>query len=49
MSRTVHDSVPPQVEYELTDEGWELVPVLQALYDWGTLRAKRTGVEIQPA
>ena len=35
---------PPHVEYELTDEGRSLAPVLQALYDWGTERAGRTGV-----
>lgn len=34
---------PPHVEYELTDEGRSLAPVLQALYDWGVERAARTG------
>ena len=38
---------PPHVEYALTDEGRSLVPVLQALYDWGTGRAERTGTLIQ--
>jgi len=40
-------TVPPHVEYRLTDEGHSLVPVLQALYDWGSARAARTGVEIR--
>ena len=43
---TRHDrgTVPPRVEYHLTDEGLSLTPVLQALYDWGVARAARTGV-----
>ena len=36
-------AVPPHVEYELTEEGRSLAPVLQALYDWGVARAERTG------
>jgi DNA-binding HxlR family transcriptional regulator len=36
------------VEYDLTDEGRSLAPVLQALYDWGVARAERTGVTIDP-
>jgi DNA-binding HxlR family transcriptional regulator len=39
-------SVPPRVEYRLTAEGRSLTPVLQALYDWGTGRAARTGIPI---
>ena len=34
----------PHVEYDLTDEGHGLAPVLQALFDWGTARAVRQGV-----
>ncbi len=39
----------PHVEYSLTEEGRSLGPVLQALYDWGLLRAARTGVVSQQA
>jgi DNA-binding HxlR family transcriptional regulator len=39
---------PAHVEYHLTEEGRSLTPVLQALYDWGTARAQRTGVAIDP-
>jgi DNA-binding HxlR family transcriptional regulator len=42
-----HDTVPPQVEYRLTDEGASLAPVLQALHDWGQDRAARTGTVIE--
>ncbi|WP_067470626.1 winged helix-turn-helix transcriptional regulator [Nocardia amamiensis] len=44
--RTVFDTVPPRVEYTLTDEGRTLVPVLTALYDWGEARAARTGLAL---
>ncbi len=45
--RTVFETVPPQVEYDLTDEGWTLVPALAALYEWGEKRAERTGLTIE--
>ncbi|WP_446219886.1 winged helix-turn-helix transcriptional regulator [Micromonospora sp. IBHARD004] len=41
-----HKTTPPHVEYRLTEEGLSLVPVLQALYDWGAARAARTGTAI---
>jgi DNA-binding HxlR family transcriptional regulator len=37
-------TVPPHVEYDLTDDGRSLAPVLQALYDWGVTRAERDGI-----
>ncbi|HEY0535015.1 MAG TPA: helix-turn-helix domain-containing protein [Actinoplanes sp.] len=45
VTRRDHGSVPPHVEYDLTDEGRTLVPVLQAMYDWGAARAARTGTD----
>lgn len=47
--RTVFDTVPPQVEYDLTDEGWSLVPVLTALYQWGDQRGERMGLTVAAA
>jgi len=44
ISRRDRGTVPPHVEYELTDEGRTLAPVLQALYDWGVARAERSGI-----
>lgn len=42
--RTAFETVPPQVEYDLTEEGWSLAPVLTALYEWGEKRCAREGI-----
>lgn len=34
VARTVHPTVPPQVEYELTPTGHELTHLIKALADW---------------
>ena len=34
--RLVTHSVPPRVDYELTAAGNDLVPVMQAMCDWGS-------------
>ena len=33
--RTVHDTVPLKVTYELTDLGKSSIPVLNSMYEWG--------------
>ena len=35
LTRYVHAQVPPRVDYELTDFGRSLEPVLRAMGDWG--------------
>lgn len=36
VSRKVFPEVPPRVEYTLTDVGYSLAPVLNAMASWGT-------------
>ncbi len=33
--RTVHSTVPPTVEYQLTELGNELIPIMSAMDQWG--------------
>jgi DNA-binding HxlR family transcriptional regulator len=47
IERIDYQAKPAHVEYRLTEEGWSLAPVLQALYDWGTARAERTATPIE--
>lgn len=35
ITRTVFPEVPPHVEYSLTDLGYSLKPILDAMWDWG--------------
>jgi DNA-binding HxlR family transcriptional regulator len=35
ITRTVYPEVPPRVEYAITDFGRTLIPILQALCNWG--------------
>ena len=36
LTRKVYKEVPPRVEYTLTDIGYSLMPVLNAMAGWGT-------------
>ena len=40
LRRTVYPEVPPRVEYTLTELGYSLKPVLEALQDWGEVYQK---------
>lgn len=35
VSRKVYAEVPPRVEYTLTETGYSLKPILDAMYAWG--------------
>lgn len=35
ITRTIYPEIPPRVEYSLTERGWSLQPILQAMIDWG--------------
>ena len=35
VARTDHGEVPPRVDYALTDYGWTLGPIIEAMVAWG--------------
>lgn len=35
ITRTIYPEIPPRVEYAITDFGKTLIPILQALCNWG--------------
>lgn len=35
LTRTVYAEVPPRVEYTLTETGYSLKPILDAMWSWG--------------
>ena len=41
ITRTVYDSFPPMVEYEITEHGKSLQEVILALNKWGTTHRKK--------
>lgn len=44
--RTVYPVVPPKVEYELSDLGKSIRPILTAMYNWGADYMSENGLEI---
>ncbi|RDC56014.1 transcriptional regulator [Pedobacter chinensis] len=42
ITRKMYHEVPPKVEYSLSDTGWELIPFIEHLHNWGK---KQLGME----
>lgn len=47
--RTVYPQVPPRVDYQLSEEGRSIVPVVEAIAKWGRNKAEKEGklVEVE--
>ncbi len=43
LTRKVYPEVPPKVEYTLTETGYSLKPVLDAMVAWGTEYKRKNG------
>ena len=43
ITRTVYAEIPPRVEYELTQEGQTLMPVIESIAQWGRDKAQQVG------
>lgn len=41
VNRVQYDTIPPKVEYSLTEEGLALLPTLNELYKWGELHMNK--------
>lgn len=46
LTRKVYAEVPPRVEYTLTETGYSLKPVLDAMTVWGTAYKKKKGAPV---
>lgn len=46
LTRKVYAEVPPRVEYTLTETGYSLKPVLDAMVDWGNAYKCKVGAEV---
>ncbi len=44
VNRKVYAEVPPKVEYSLTDVGYSLKPILDAMWTWGEEYQKKRGL-----
>ena len=49
LTRKVYAEIPPRVEYTLTETGYSLKPVLDALSEWGTAYKKKSCISTDNA
>ena len=47
VTRTMYPEIPPRVEYELTDAGKALIPILQSISEWVTTYCPKTADMIE--
>ena len=47
IKRTVFPEVPPRVEYEYTDAGKSIIPVIEAIAAWGRHKAQNEGKMVE--
>ncbi len=40
IKRTAYPTIPPKVEYSLTEHGKELIPIIDSLHEWGIRHKK---------
>ena len=43
LTRTAYPEVPPRVEYDLTEEGRSLLPIVEGIAEWGRNKAEAEG------
>ena len=48
LTRTAYPEAPPRVEYALTELGYSLKPVLDAMADWGAAYKAQTAYVCRP-
>lgn len=46
VERIIYPVIPPKVEYKLTKNGHDLIPILEDLHDWGKDYAKENNINI---
>ncbi|MGO4820656.1 MULTISPECIES: winged helix-turn-helix transcriptional regulator [unclassified Flavobacterium] len=47
LTRTAYKEIPPRVEYSLTKQGLELVPILKTISDWNIKYEDSVACELQ--
>ena len=47
LNRKIYEQVPPKVVYSLTEYGWTLQPILDAMCEWGERHIEMTAKRMQ--